>query len=366
MSLLRWTPLPDGHRRTPGELGYAYRVVDQAAWQGWLDALSGHAGSRLEVDHRRLRIVDVGAPPVPVTARPHVPVPYAARAMAPALRRPPAAAPAPAAPPAAPAATPAAAPVAGPGGGRARRAAAAAAPVDPVLAEVTTIVARDDRLPGRAARPRPRPRGRPGRRHGQAGRGVRRGARALRRRARRRTCSCATSRRCSHVAGWVRDKTGMRRVRAPAAAPAAPAPRRRLPRLPAPVAAAPAAGRPGAGRGDRDRRRDDRLPGRAAGPRPRPGGRPRRRHGQAGRGVRRGARHYDVERDENLQLRDFPTLQPRGRLGARQDRHGRRSCRAAAAGPGAAAPWPPARCGGRGSGRRRPGAGRGDRRSWPR
>ena len=33
MSLLRWTPVPDGRRRAPGELGYAYRVVDQAAWQ---------------------------------------------------------------------------------------------------------------------------------------------------------------------------------------------------------------------------------------------------------------------------------------------------------------------------------------------
>ena len=55
MSLLRWTPVPDGRRRAPDELGYAYRVVDQAAWQRWLDRIAGHTDSRLEVDHRRLR-----------------------------------------------------------------------------------------------------------------------------------------------------------------------------------------------------------------------------------------------------------------------------------------------------------------------
>ena len=37
MSLLRWTPMPDGRRRAPDELGYAYRIVDRAAWQRWLD-----------------------------------------------------------------------------------------------------------------------------------------------------------------------------------------------------------------------------------------------------------------------------------------------------------------------------------------
>ncbi|HOF64539.1 MAG TPA: acyltransferase domain-containing protein, partial [Dermatophilaceae bacterium] len=33
MTLTRWTPMPDGRRRAPGELGYAYRIIDQAAWQ---------------------------------------------------------------------------------------------------------------------------------------------------------------------------------------------------------------------------------------------------------------------------------------------------------------------------------------------
>ncbi len=84
MALLRWTPMPDGQRRRPDQLGYSYRVVDPAAWQRWLDRLAGHDGARLEVDHRRLRIVDVGAP---TTSRHEsaVPVPYSAQAKAQAM-----------------------------------------------------------------------------------------------------------------------------------------------------------------------------------------------------------------------------------------------------------------------------------------
>ena len=68
MALLRYTPLADGRRRAPSELGYAYRIVDQAAWQRWLDSLSGHSGSTLEVDKRKLRIVNTGAPATPVVS----------------------------------------------------------------------------------------------------------------------------------------------------------------------------------------------------------------------------------------------------------------------------------------------------------
>ncbi|MFZ1286774.1 MAG: beta-ketoacyl synthase N-terminal-like domain-containing protein, partial [Candidatus Phosphoribacter sp.] len=78
MSVTRYLPMADGRRRAPEELGYAYRIVDQAAWQRWLDACSGHSGSQLEVDHRRLRIVDTGAPAVAIVAPTSVPVPYAA------------------------------------------------------------------------------------------------------------------------------------------------------------------------------------------------------------------------------------------------------------------------------------------------
>ncbi len=76
MALLRWTPIPAGSRPAPDQLGYAYRIVDASAWQEWLDALGGHDGARLEVDNRRLRVVDIGAP---TTSRHDsaVPVPYA-------------------------------------------------------------------------------------------------------------------------------------------------------------------------------------------------------------------------------------------------------------------------------------------------
>ncbi len=135
MALLRWTPMPDGQRRGPDQLGYSYRIVDPPAWQRWLDRLAGRDGAIVEVDHRRLRIVDTGCARA-CRSRLAVPVPYASRlgrvdatvAAAPTAAPPSPAAPAPAAPtPAAPSPTPA--PV------------AAAPSVDEVLAAVTAIVA---------------------------------------------------------------------------------------------------------------------------------------------------------------------------------------------------------------------------------
>ncbi|MDH4017123.1 MAG: beta-ketoacyl synthase, partial [Actinomycetota bacterium] len=133
MSLLRWTPMPDGRRRAPSELGYAYRIIDRAAWDRWLADAAGRPGATLEVDRRRLRIVDTGAPAA-------APTPAAtAAAAAPAAP----AAPAPAAPPAAPA--PAAPAFAAAPPAPAAPAAAAPAPspaaVDPLVAEVVGIVA---------------------------------------------------------------------------------------------------------------------------------------------------------------------------------------------------------------------------------
>ena len=42
MTLLRWTPVADGRRRSPDELGYEYRIVDRAAWDAWLRRVSGY------------------------------------------------------------------------------------------------------------------------------------------------------------------------------------------------------------------------------------------------------------------------------------------------------------------------------------
>ncbi|MGD9702702.1 MAG: SDR family NAD(P)-dependent oxidoreductase [Acidimicrobiia bacterium] len=135
MALLRWTPTADGRRRRPDELGFGYRISDVTAWQQWLDGLAGHDGARLEVDHRRLRIVDIGAP----SSSRHdsaVLVPYAGQfgAIATDTTMSPAP-PAPTAPPASPPAastTPVAAPVPAP--------APAAVPVAPVVVEVVEVV----------------------------------------------------------------------------------------------------------------------------------------------------------------------------------------------------------------------------------
>ncbi len=92
MSLLRWTPMPDGRHRAPSELGHAYRVEDPAVWQAWLDRVAGRPGARLEVDHRRLRVVDEPAgarvvqpaPPVVLPAAPPVVQPAAPPVVLPA------------------------------------------------------------------------------------------------------------------------------------------------------------------------------------------------------------------------------------------------------------------------------------------
>jgi acyl transferase domain-containing protein len=156
MALLRWTPVADGQHRAPDRLGYTYRIVDAVAWQRWLDLLAGHDGARLETDHRRLRVVDVGAP-----ATSHhesaVPVPYAGQlgtsphAMVPSTPTTPIPAPpiAPVPVPAAPALAPVApaaaqAPVAAPAPVMASPAPVApvvVSVVDDVLAQVTAVVA---------------------------------------------------------------------------------------------------------------------------------------------------------------------------------------------------------------------------------
>ena len=98
MSLFHWIATNDGARRRPNALGYAYRVVDEGAWKSWLRQIAGHPTADLEVVHRTLRVRDQRAtilstevikkpdlvqapppvkPPVPVVQAPSTPVPVA-------------------------------------------------------------------------------------------------------------------------------------------------------------------------------------------------------------------------------------------------------------------------------------------------
>jgi acyl transferase domain-containing protein/NAD(P)-dependent dehydrogenase (short-subunit alcohol dehydrogenase family) len=60
MILLRWVPAKDGVHRSPDALGYAYRIVDQPAWHAWLSRMAGRPAADLEVVHRTLRVHDGG------------------------------------------------------------------------------------------------------------------------------------------------------------------------------------------------------------------------------------------------------------------------------------------------------------------
>ena len=60
MMLLRWVRTKDGKRRRPDALGYAYRVADPASWNGWLGRITGQAKPELEVVKRTLRVCDRG------------------------------------------------------------------------------------------------------------------------------------------------------------------------------------------------------------------------------------------------------------------------------------------------------------------
>ncbi len=58
MMLLRWVPTKDGVHVGADALGYEYRVVDREAWQGWLAKIAGGAAAELEVVNRTLRVRD--------------------------------------------------------------------------------------------------------------------------------------------------------------------------------------------------------------------------------------------------------------------------------------------------------------------
>jgi acyl transferase domain-containing protein/acyl carrier protein len=58
MTLVRWVETADGVRRSPNALGYAYRIADANAWNGWLNRVNGNSAADLEVVHRTLRVRD--------------------------------------------------------------------------------------------------------------------------------------------------------------------------------------------------------------------------------------------------------------------------------------------------------------------
>ncbi|HMM34569.1 MAG TPA: acyltransferase domain-containing protein, partial [Thermoanaerobaculia bacterium] len=132
MTLLERVPPPDGRRRAPEELGYAYRIHDAARYRAWLSAISGYDAPETEVEKRTFRVKNTGAPARasrrldspsgPASSRTAVPAPAPAPVPAPT-----ATVVAPSAP--APAVAPAPAPV------------AAASATDPVAERVLAIVA---------------------------------------------------------------------------------------------------------------------------------------------------------------------------------------------------------------------------------
>ncbi|MBX7222216.1 MAG: SDR family NAD(P)-dependent oxidoreductase [Blastocatellia bacterium] len=62
MTLFRWVPNPDGRHRTPEELGFAYRVENPTTQAAWLSRVSGYPQAELEIHLRNLRVKDQGAP----------------------------------------------------------------------------------------------------------------------------------------------------------------------------------------------------------------------------------------------------------------------------------------------------------------
>jgi|CZKS01.1.fsa_nt_gi acyl transferase domain-containing protein/NAD(P)-dependent dehydrogenase (short-subunit alcohol dehydrogenase family)/acyl carrier protein len=62
MTLLRRVATKDGLRPSPNALGYSYRIADPTAWNAWLSQLAGGRAADLEIVHRTLRVRDAEAP----------------------------------------------------------------------------------------------------------------------------------------------------------------------------------------------------------------------------------------------------------------------------------------------------------------
>ncbi|MGC1452629.1 MAG: SDR family NAD(P)-dependent oxidoreductase [Candidatus Sulfotelmatobacter sp.] len=58
MSLFHWIAPKDGTHRRPNDLGYSYRIADENCWNNWLTQIAGYPTADLEVVHRTLRVRD--------------------------------------------------------------------------------------------------------------------------------------------------------------------------------------------------------------------------------------------------------------------------------------------------------------------
>ena len=61
MMLLHWMKTKEAVRPSPNALGYAYRIADATNWNTWMTSVAGLSGANLEVVHRTLRVRDQGA-----------------------------------------------------------------------------------------------------------------------------------------------------------------------------------------------------------------------------------------------------------------------------------------------------------------
>ncbi len=62
--LYRWFPTQDNKRKSPGELGFRYRITDEHKWKNWLQSITGKPDPEIEIYKRTLRVSD---PFVPMT-----------------------------------------------------------------------------------------------------------------------------------------------------------------------------------------------------------------------------------------------------------------------------------------------------------
>jgi acyl transferase domain-containing protein/NAD(P)-dependent dehydrogenase (short-subunit alcohol dehydrogenase family)/acyl carrier protein len=78
MTLSRQLVAKDGARHNPSSLGYSYRISDAAAWNSWLSRVTAQPAPELEIVCHTLRVQDKGP-----TARPVEPASQPAKAVAP-------------------------------------------------------------------------------------------------------------------------------------------------------------------------------------------------------------------------------------------------------------------------------------------